>query len=250
MKNVKKVLVIVVCLIVCSSVASADVITFMEGQDIGTETYTGAYDKLMYEEAPDLARGSATGYWPIYLRSPGSNNQITGIFQFTNLEDYLADGFVVDSVRMGLTVYTAANADMQVHAHELLKPWHPILATWAVDGLGNNWASGGALGPDTDRAAIAMDTTPILMTDAPGTVLWCDLDAAVVQNWIDNPSSNYGTQVSMDGAHTKQCSFVGTAGGGGTYHLQRPQLEITGVPEPATMALLGAGLCFIRRRKK
>jgi hypothetical protein len=241
-----------VVVLMLGSTASADVILFQEGRDIGTETYTGAYDKLMYEEAPDLARGSATGYWPIYMRAPGADNEITALVQFTGLENYLPTNFLVQSARMGLTVYNTPNGDMEVQVYELLKPWHPILATWAVDGLGNNWASGGAKGDGTDRDGTAMDAAPVLTTDLPETLIWFDLDAAVVQNWIDNPGSNHGTQLSCTSEVShRQWSFVGTAGGGGTYHLQRPQLEITGIPEPTTIALLGVGLVgLIRRRRR
>jgi len=76
------------------------------------------------------------------------------------------------------------------------------------------------------------------------------LDASVVQNWITNPSQNYGIILTAPSA---------TAGSGQVAYfnssenaLYGPELVLQVIPEPATIGMLGLGafMTIILRRKR
>jgi hypothetical protein len=72
----------------------------------------------------------------------------------------------------------------------MLRDWNEATATWTQASSGINWAAIGAQGT-SDRSAIQLGT---LRATSKGTAT-VELNAtgiALVQSWIDNPSSNFG----------------------------------------------------------
>jgi hypothetical protein len=132
----------------------------------------------------------------------------------------IPQGAVVQSVSITLNVTDPAPQSYQLY--ELKQNWTELGATFRKFSATSNWATAGALGA-TDRGATVLGT---LTATAKGKVI-ITLNAAgiaVVQNWISNPSSNFGfifqnyansnTQLAFDSREAKTVA-------------NRPKLSVT-----------------------
>src|SRR5262249_944661 len=84
-----------------------------------------------------------------------------------------------------------------IRGYYVLAPWSSTPGPnssqlgWLHRGTGQNWATPGALGQGTD--AIAGNNFVLPGVTPTGTQsITINLDPAVVQNWVNNPSSNQG----------------------------------------------------------
>lgn len=99
----------------------------------------------------------------------------------------IPQGVVVQSVK--LTFHVPNGSPQTFKIYELKRPWNESQATWRDASAVVRWQSAGAAGA-TDRGSTVLGE----VTASIG-VIEIDLNAAgvaVVQNWINNPSKNYG----------------------------------------------------------
>ncbi len=221
---------------ITGAVTPAVSIEFQNGQDIGNETYAGTQDAMTNQATPDTPKGA--NYWPLDVRSDGRTTpsiECTALFKFADIDDYIPTDFVVDSARIGLTAYETVQYPMTVELSEMLKSWNNALLTWNVDGLGSNWAAGGGMGTvangqiPADRSSVLMSSVDLTTSVHAGDTVWFDLGPELVQDWLDNPNTNYGVILfSRDGTIAYKFRIVGRSAPVATHLEQRPKLEING----------------------
>ncbi|MDP2869563.1 DNRLRE domain-containing protein [Methyloversatilis sp.] len=116
-----------------------------------------------------------------------------------------------------------------------------------------------------NESSVTWETAPMTaMTASSSTVQnsvnsWVSFDAtALVRSWLDNPSSNYGVllaqrdvvEFDVDG----NSRYVGAlyASSASADASMRPFLQISAVPEPSSVLMMGAGLglLLVARRRR
>jgi hypothetical protein len=181
-----------------------------------------------------------------------------GLLQF-DVAAAVPFGATITGVTLELRETTGANGDQPVSLHRLLQNW----------GEGTSLASGGAGAAATpgdatwlyafyatalvDRAPwatpggvfdpVASATTTIVDDfAAPHVFSWSSAAmVADVQQWLDNPSTNYGWAIL--GNESAQRTTKSFNAGEATSPGLAPVLRVTFVPEPGTLLLVGiAGL--------
>ncbi|MCU0869864.1 MAG: DNRLRE domain-containing protein [Burkholderiales bacterium] len=108
-------------------------------------------------------------------------------------------------------------------------------------------------------AVAAMPTSTVVQA---GVEQWVSFDVrTLVQDWLANPASNFGVELSQRDVVEKEVAgardryfaslYASSAFGDAS---KRPYLEITVVPEPSTYAAMAAGLALagaaVRRRRR
>ena len=162
-----------------------------------TITYWGTKDASLSEENPTNNYGQENE-----LLIDGDNPHESGLDKYALIKWDLSSiplNSTVQAVDMTLTVTNKSKNSYELY--EIKKDWVEDQTTWnSVDGL-NPWQVAGANGPN-DRG------TDVLATLAAPTtgVYTISLNAAglaVVQSWVDNPTSNFGfilaSSTSADG---------------------------------------------------
>jgi len=91
-------------------------------------------------------------------------------------------------VTITLNVFNKSNDIYQVC--EMKRNWVESRATWKVYSSGNTWQTPGALGSN-DRGNTALDTFAPSSKGLYNIILNSD-GVALVQSWVDNPTSNHG----------------------------------------------------------
>lgn len=233
----------------------ADTYTFQHGFQVAgsenTTPYTGQRDTQLNEAGPDRNYGTL---WPLMIRGPIPDHamKVTNLFAFPLIQNWLPEGAQITSVRLGLAAYGVPEIDIATKIAPVLKEWvegtgavsTTAEATWLNTGTGIAWSGAGALGAtgeNPDRGEM-MDEVLVSSSLSEGDVVWFDIDASVVQQWINTPSSNHGVVIWTDQVTPKYWLANSANTGGGVYPAQRPILEVTFVPEPATMVLFSMGL--------
>jgi hypothetical protein len=99
----------------------------------------------------------------------------------------------------------ATNASPRTYAlYEVKRSWSEASATWLLAATGAPWAVPGARGA-TDRGTTVLGTiTP--STTGARTITLDTAGTALVQRWIDTPSSNRGVLV-VDSVNTDGADF-------------------------------------------
>lgn len=129
------------------------------------------------------------------------------------------------------TTNPSATAPVPVNVYPIDAAWNENTATW-------------------DSPPVVSGSSVATMT-VDGINQYFEFDAtSLVSNWLANPSTNFGVQLRMDSpvqdAGIDVAVVFDSAGGS----VGGPYLEITAVPEPATLGLVvGAGLLCMRRRR-
>jgi len=226
---------------------TGSVFTFQYGTNVGGQRYEGCVD-LYPRSDTTFANGTHNSYNSMYLRA-GVIANMESLVRWDGIENYLPTGFAVQSARIGLTIQSPVH-EISLGVTQMLKPWTGPGGYWMEDGYGNLWAAPGAQGIvangsiPADRSAVVMDTLTVSGSAAPGDVLWFDITPAVVQGWIDNPSSNYG--VLFYGTDNSQEMWMvvisGVTEGLINGVNQRPMLEITAMPSCSDVAKAGRGI--------
>ena len=127
-------------------------------------TNFGAEPEIEVDGSPD---GGGVMMWDLSSISPGS--QVTAV---------------------DLTLYVTSSTDDTYEIYEVLQPWVESEVTWNQYTSGFNWETAG-IGGATDRGSTALDaiTAP---SKGSLTVSLAAPVVALVQSWVNNPSSNFG----------------------------------------------------------
>ncbi len=153
-------------------------------------------------------------------------------------------GTTINSVEFWVYT-TSASTTLYPHAYKLTSPWEENEVTWTKRTSTENWNT-----PGGDYSDDIMTLVWNVYVNKYKNIIEGGTDPdfnALVQEWVDNPSNNYGIYIKRPIAGTNQGSF------GSREHTFKPYLKIdyTPIPEPASMALLMVGsLTALYSRKK
>ncbi len=131
-------------------------------------------------------------------------------------------GSIVQSASITLRVTNSTIATYQLY--ELLRSWTEGGATWNQSATGNGWGAAGAQQIGVDRAAV------VLASFAPRATGFVTIDLnsdgiALVQKWIDTPSTNHG--VTVQNYVTTTNDSVGFVSSEAITAANRPKLTFT-----------------------
>lgn len=143
-------------------------------------------------------------------------------------------GATINSVEFWVYT-TSASTTLYPHAYKLTSAWDENTVTWTKRTGTKNWSTSGG-----DYSDDIMTLTWNIYVNQYKNIIEGGTDPdfnTLVQEWVDNPSNNYGIYIKRPIAGTRQGSF------GSREHTSQPYLKIdyTPVPEPASMALLMVG---------
>jgi hypothetical protein len=164
----------------------------------------------------------------------GGTFTAASLMRFDGIDQELPLGAVVNSATLEFNVSWECCGDATFDVYQALQDW-PV----SDDAYWLNWGNGG-----TDpgySAASTMGSTPKLGTGVHAI----SLDPAVVQDWVDNPGTNFG-MVIRAGNIIGQPHMAIEEYNAGT----PPSLTIDYIPEPASLALLGLGALLLRRWRR
>ena len=159
-----------------------------------------------------------------------------------------------DNVNVSFYPVAAANAGwVQGTNGSVVFPANAGESTWNHKIHPNtNWAgSPGLSTPGTDYINTPAATGVYNPTTTDGTIISFALTPSVVQSWIDTPANNAGLLLLTDNDSTNgYYRFAQYYSSEATANL-RPvlELEVTAVPEPASLGLLAVGGLLMSRRR-
>jgi len=134
----------------------------------------------------------------------------------------IPQGSVVQSATIMLFVTNTTSSEYELY--EILRTWSEMESTWNQAANGQNWGQAGAQQIGTDRANTVLGT----FTSPNGGLTTLTLNAAgiaLVQSWINNPSTNRG--VIMQDYDNGTSDGVGFSSSEATTVANRPKLTIT-----------------------
>jgi hypothetical protein len=261
-------------LLVAGAAAQASTISFQNGASNSyVSNYAGTSDTTFNSSG---SSGYGDGNWG--ARNAMSANQsrtweeLEALVRF-DLSALTGQGLTVNSATLKLAsiagggydnlpvsfyAISAANAGWQQGTGTSFGPSAPDgEATWQkLAESSTNWAgSAGLKTSNTDYNPTAVATGIYNTSDASGTIVSFTLSASQVQSWIDTPSGNAGlvlrtanwsgnpTPIYYANAQYSTSEQSNAA--------LRPELvlEVSAIPEPASLAGLGLLGLFLRRRR-
>lgn len=156
----------------------SSVLSFQNGSD----GYTGSQETKIDDSAPDQNFNSSSE-----IEIDGSPRN-TGALMYWDISSISSDA-TVESVK--ITLYITNKSGKSYEIYEMKKPWDEDQATWNQYASGKSWSESGARS--------SSDHDPVILAQLRGTsqgrYLTVSLDSkgiALVQSWINNPSSNNG----------------------------------------------------------
>ena len=156
--------------------APAVTVSFQDGVD----GYTGTRDTKLMSASPTTVYGAAGG-----LEIDGSPD-ISALLYWDLTS--IPPGSAIQSVDITVDVSNASSDSYEFY--QMLRPWIESEATWNEYASGQSWQVAGADGSgDRGSTILGYITAP---STGLVTVSLNSEGVAVVQSWVDNPSSNHG----------------------------------------------------------
>lgn len=145
-------------------------------------SYNGTNDAYIAQADPDNNQGNASD-----LLLDGDGNGIASLIRW-EIANALPSGAIIDSASITVQVFNTSGASYEIYA--LKHTWTDIQTTWNQADNSSNWQSVGAEG-DNDRGSQVLGS---INANNSGSLAITFNAAGVtaIQQWIDNPSSNYG----------------------------------------------------------
>lgn len=248
--NVRRSTAAVICGFVAmvSAVSNADIVTLQTGlSNAVTGTYTGMNYEVIISSTPNQNYGTTTSIQAGSVT--GEKRKALIRFDLSAFSGYTVQGDATFTLYqrnpfgaqtdMSLYQISAANAGwIQGNGGN---PADPGEAAWnfKIQGAPQTaWAGSAGLSTSgTDYLATALNTFTYV-PGVNGTAVNITIAAAVLQGWIDNPSSNAGMLLVAD---TITAGQYGTFYNSAATQSVRPKLVFTAVaiPEATTMGLFG-----------
>ena len=175
-------------------------------------------DKIKYrfsvENAPKKNYGAVTSLGVGGDQPAGTGKDQSALLKW-NLSTIPA-GSKISSASVTLNV---TNTSIQTYqAYELKRPWVESAATWLLYAVGKSWQTAGAKG-SLDRGTTVVGSVSPSTTGSQTFAL----SPALVQGWVDNPSTNNGIIIA---SATNTDGFNFSSREVTTSNL-RPQLSVT-----------------------
>jgi phosphodiesterase/alkaline phosphatase D-like protein len=185
-----------------------------------TPSYTGNLDTQISQSSPTSNFGSVTSL-KIDGDEPSGSGQDFSVILKWNISDIPA-GSTVQSAKI---TFEVSNSTTDVYElYEMKRNWVEDQATWDVYSTGNNWEIAGAAG-SLDRGSTILGT---LTSNVNGSYT-INLNAsgiALVQSWVDSPSTNYGIII----ANSVSADGINISSSEATTLSARPKLMVTYIP--------------------
>jgi hypothetical protein len=201
-----------------STPAPAAVVRSYQNGTLPSGAYTGMVDTKITGTYPTVDYGGAT---TLYL--DGSPD--TSALLKWNLSD-IPTGSTVQGVSLTLNVSDASSDTYEIY--DLKRDWVEGQATWQIAANGTNWQVAGAQG-SLDRGTTVLGTVTAASKGSV-TIQLNSAGVAVVQNWINNPTTNRGF-IIQDYAGNDGLEFASSEN---ATVANRPKLNITYVPSGTT----------------
>jgi hypothetical protein len=183
-----------------------------------TSTYSGTIDTMIKESAPNTASGGAT---TIFADGddPGSTGEDDAILLRWNVGAIPAGSTVTAaSITFDVTDFTNSTG---YNINELKRAWTEGGATWNNYKSGTSWQIAGAEGSN-DRGSTVLGTVNPTVTGS-FTVNLNQAGLAVIQNWIDDSTSNHGLIITNESTN----NGLGVSSSEASTKASRPELTIT-----------------------
>ena len=235
----RAIVLVVVCLLFVAAQAQAAPIkvTFQDGVS-PTSGYAGTRDTFIQASAPGANQG---GLDYVAVGEEPDGARYRSLLKF-DLSNSIPTGATVQSATLHVYgTWMSTNDAVNISTYKVLKGWTES-ATWNTYDGTNAWATAGC-GGATDRSLTADATTSVT---AAGWYTW-NLTSAMVQDWVTNPSANNGILLMTSDVTTS--AKILTSREAGVETGARPYMEVTYIPEPATLVLLGVGSVLLGLRK-
>ncbi|OGY90712.1 MAG: hypothetical protein A3B31_02620 [Candidatus Komeilibacteria bacterium RIFCSPLOWO2_01_FULL_53_11] len=144
----------------------------------------------------------------------------------------------VNSASMTLTLTASQATSEVVNAYALRASWGETTSSWTNRDTGTSWVTGGADDTTSDRSASSMGSVTVA-SGAGGTQYTWALDAATVESWVSDPSSNYGmVLIGNEGANSTLKTFATQNNATASY---RPSLAVSYTTSPPTVYVYVTG---------
>jgi hypothetical protein len=154
----------------------------------GLEGYTGAADTYLDAWQQDGNYGRSR---ELYVRQ--GREQVT-LLRY-DLAQVPTGARVTDATLSLWVAEVNAATEASLALYELRRPWNADAATWLESDLGVLWSAPGASAPENDRAVASLTVAPLSRSTGWVTVGVTD----VVQRWVQNPPSNAGLLMRVEG---------------------------------------------------
>ena len=183
-----------------------------------------------------------TALWVIseYSMLPGYGNHTFSALKW-NLSGFsgatVLDVVVPVKLYLGYTWYYGGGTSyMDISLHKSLVSWHESNATY------NNF--GGDVGLQSNEYLTTAYDSERINNNARGWFTWY-IPGSLVQEWIDNPTSNNGLLLLPNGTNRPEFMFHSNSSGS-----NEPTLTFEYIPEPMTLLLMGCGVLPLMRKKR
>ena len=172
------------------------VVTFQEGVD----GYVGGSDAEIREAEADANRGSAT---TMQAGGEGPGGDLISLFQWDNISvpagRTIVDAWFTINLSSNLLMFGADRNPFEVF--RVLQDWNEDEVTWNEPLANQSWQTAGANGNEDRGQTLgtieARLQGSILIVTAGANTIPLDADGvSMVQEWIDDPSTNHGILVA------------------------------------------------------
>ncbi|HLY09888.1 MAG TPA: DNRLRE domain-containing protein [Planctomycetota bacterium] len=187
---------------------SQDVVQSFQDGRFPTADYAGTRDTMIAEKSPQTTYGGARA---LVAETEDAKEKRKASWALLRWDlGSLPPGSVVHSVSVSLHILEPSRGQA-LHFYEPARSWSESEASWKYASAGNLWRFPGSLGA-ADRWPVALGTLAPLQKGEYTAVLG-EAGIALVQSWINTPSTNLGLQIAV------------TSPGGGIHFSSREALS-------------------------
>jgi hypothetical protein len=231
----RKTLIGITVLLLCgTSVSQAEFFYFQQGLEDPCHPGSG-----IYEGGHDLTIGSVVGWAEsnpdrLRMRYASGNEVFNALVKFEGIEEQIQGLAVIEaSITLTFQHENVAWKPATIDIYPALKPWNDPNCNWNFSDIDLNleWDLPGAQDPN-DRGELISSIfmgprqgNPVYQNYVDGGQYEFALDKSTVQNWIDDPASNYGViMVMKDDQIINDVTFSSNEDTNASFH---PMLTVT-----------------------